>query len=145
MRLSLYTDYALRTLLYLASHPGRGSVPKVAQFFQISRDHVAKVVQALARLGYVRSVRGLGGGIELLKRPADICVGQVVLDFEGSMNLLECVSVPGVCTIQPGCRLRGVLAQAEKLQMDYLHSVTLAHLVPAGGGLMEIGTIEIQV
>jgi Rrf2 family nitric oxide-sensitive transcriptional repressor len=145
MRLSLYTDYALRTLLFLASHPGRGSIAKVAEFFRISKDHVAKVVQALARLGYVRSIRGIGGGIELLKKPKDIRVGQVVLDFEGSMNLLECVSVPNVCTIQPTCRLRGVLAHAEKLQMDYLHSVKLSDLVPAGGGLLEIGTIEIQL
>ncbi|MDX1947493.1 MAG: Rrf2 family transcriptional regulator [Pirellulaceae bacterium] len=145
MRLALYTDYALRTLLYLAMHPGRGSVAKVAEFFHISKDHVAKVVQALAKLKYVRSVRGVGGGIELLQRPADIRVGQVILDFEGSMNLLECISVQNVCTIQPNCRLRSVLAQAEKLQMDYLKSVRLSELLPGGDKLLTIGTIEIEL
>ena len=138
MRLALQTDYALRTLIYLAGNPGRASIARVAEFFRISKDHVAKVVQALARLGYVRSIRGSGGGIELLRLPDDIRIGQVVLDFEGNMHLLECISIPNVCTIQPGCRLRGVLAQAEKLQMDYLNSVRLSDVVRPGGQLLEI-------
>jgi Rrf2 family transcriptional regulator, nitric oxide-sensitive transcriptional repressor len=145
MRLSLHTDYALRTLLFLAGKPGRASVAQVAKFFQISRDHVAKVVQSLARLGYVRSIRGIGGGIELLRKPREIRVGQVILDFEGhgNMHLLECVGVENVCTIQPGCRLRTVLMKAEKLQMDYLNSVRLSDIVVPGGQLLEItsGTI----
>ena len=65
MRLSLQTDYALRTLMYLASVPGRATIQQVADLFRISVDHVAKVVQHLNRLGYIRSVRGVGGGIEL--------------------------------------------------------------------------------
>ena len=144
MRLSLHTDYALRTLIFLAGKPGRASVGQVAEFFRISKDHVAKVVQSLVRLGYVRSVRGIGGGIELLKRPDEIRVGQVIRDFEGHTHLLECVSIENVCTIQPGCRLRGVLAQAEKVQMDYLHSVRLSDVVQPGGLLLEItgGTVD---
>ena len=148
MRLALHTDYGLRTLLYLAAKPGRANVGQVAEFFQISKDHVAKVVQSLARLGYVRSIRGIGGGIELLKKPEEILVGQVILDFEGNMNLLECVSVDNVCVIQPGCRLRTVLAKAERLQMDYLKSVRLSDIVEPGGQLLEItggaiGVIEV--
>ena len=138
MRLALHTDYALRTLIYLAGRPGRASVGEVAAFFRISKDHVAKVVQSLVRLGYVRSIRGIGGGIELLKSPREIRVGQVILDFEGNMHLLECVGVEDVCVIQPGCRLKRVLAKAEKLQMDYLNSVKLADIVRPGGQLLEI-------
>lgn len=147
MRLALHTDYALRTLIFLAGKPGRASVGQVAEFFRISKDHVAKVVQALSRLGYLRSIRGIGGGIELLKRPEEIRVGQVILDFEGNMNLLECVGVENVCVIQPGCRLKKVLAKAEKLQMDYLHSVRLSDIVVPGGQLLEItdGTIGVIV
>jgi Rrf2 family nitric oxide-sensitive transcriptional repressor len=138
MRLALHTDYALRTLIYLAGRPGRTSAAAVAAFFRISRDHVAKVIQSLARLGYVRSVRGAGGGIELRKKPDEIRVGQVILDFEGNMNLLECVSTSNVCVIERGCTLKKVLAKAEKIQMEYLMSVKLSDLVKPGGQLLEI-------
>jgi Rrf2 family transcriptional regulator, nitric oxide-sensitive transcriptional repressor len=138
MRLDLHTDYGLRTLIYLAGKPGRGSASQVASFFRISRDHVAKVVQSLVRLGYVRSIRGVGGGIELARAPAEIRIGQVILDFEGNLHLLECVGTENVCTIQPGCRLRTVLAHAERLQLEYLNTVVLSDLVRPGGNLLEI-------
>ena len=138
MRLALHTDYALRTLIFLAGKPARASVAQIAEFFQISRDHVAKVVQSLVRFGYVRSIRGQGGGIELVKQPDEIRVGQVILDFEGNMHLLECVAINNICVIQPGCRLKGVLAQAEKIQLDYLQSVRLSDVVRPGGQLLEI-------
>jgi Rrf2 family nitric oxide-sensitive transcriptional repressor len=138
MRLALHTDYALRTLLYLASRPGRANVAEVAEFYRISKDHVAKVVQSLARQGYVRSVRGIGGGIELAKRPEEIRVGQVILDCEGNMHLLDCVGIENVCVIQPGCRLKTVLAKAEQIQMEYLQSVTLSDLLTPGVSLLQI-------
>jgi Rrf2 family nitric oxide-sensitive transcriptional repressor len=138
MRLALHTDYALRTLIYLAGKPGRASAGSVAEFYDISRDHVAKVIQSLVRLGYLRSVRGAGGGIELRKKPDEIRIGQVILDFEGNMNLLECVSTDGVCTIERGCNLKKVLAKAERIQMEYLLSVKLSDVVKPGGQLLEI-------
>ena len=138
MRLSLHTDYALRTLMFLAARPGRSSIGQVAEFFQISKDHVAKVVQTLARLEYVRSIRGIGGGIELLRKAEDIRIGQVIRDFEGATHLLECVGVENICVIQPTCRLKGVLAEAERRQMEYLDSVRLTDVVQPGGQLLEI-------
>src|SRR5262249_52280052 len=138
MRLGLHTDYALRTLIYLAGKPGRASVAEVAAFYAISRDHVAKVVQSLARHGYVRSIRGAGGGIELARQPDDVCIGQVVLEFEGNLHLLECVGVENVCVIQPGCRLRSVLIEAERRQVEYLNGVRLSDIVRPGGQLLEI-------
>ncbi|HEX5104049.1 MAG TPA: Rrf2 family transcriptional regulator [Pirellulaceae bacterium] len=138
MRLALHTDYALRTLLYLASNPGRASAAEVAEFYRISKDHIAKVVQTLVRQGYVRSIRGIGGGIELAKRPEDIRVGQVILDCEGNMHLLDCVGIENVCVIQPGCRLKTVLAKAERIQMEYLQSVKLSDLLMPGVTLLEI-------
>jgi Rrf2 family transcriptional regulator, nitric oxide-sensitive transcriptional repressor len=105
-------------------------VSDVAEFFGISAHHVGKVVHQLGKLGYVRNHRGPSGGIELARAPSAITVGRVVLDFEGNMHLLDCVAAPGQCVIQPGCILRGVLAEAERLQMDYLNSVTLEDLLP---------------
>jgi Rrf2 family nitric oxide-sensitive transcriptional repressor len=137
LRLALHTDYALRTLLYLASRPGRAKVNDVAEFYQISANHLGKVVHQLGRRGYVRNVRGPGGGIELAREPERISVGEVVRDFEErNIHLLECVDTPRVCVIQPGCTLRGVLAEAERRQMEYLDGVTLQSLLPAKGDLV---------
>jgi Rrf2 family nitric oxide-sensitive transcriptional repressor len=130
MRLSLQTDYALRTLLFLATRTERATVSDVAEFFGISAHHLGKVVHQLGRLGYVRNHRGPAGGIELARGPGTITVGRVILDFEGNTHLLDCVGSPGRCVIQPGCTLRGVLAEAERLQMDYLNNVTLESLLP---------------
>lgn len=138
MALSLQTDYALRILIYLAGRPGRARISEVAEFYRISAHHLAKVVNQLARRGYVRSVRGVGGGIELAQRPDDVRIGEVVQAFEGNMHLLECVGTDGVCIIQPACKLRNVLAHAEKLQVDYLNSVMLSDVVKPAGQLVDL-------
>ncbi len=130
MSLTTHTDFALRTLMYLATTAERTTAAKVAQLYGVSANHLSKVVNQLARLGYVRSIRGIGGGIELAKAPADIRLGEVIEAFEGNMHLLECVSTEGVCTIQSFCKLKGVLAEAERLQMEYLNQVTLADVAP---------------
>ena len=91
MQLALQTDYALRSLIYLAGRPGRHKVADIAKYFRISRDHVAKVVHRLAKLGYVRSIRGMGGGLEIARTPEEISIGEVVLAMEGNTHLLECV------------------------------------------------------
>ena len=130
MPLTTQTDYALRTLMYLAARSGRATVADVAGLFGISANHVAKVVNQLSRYGYIRSVRGIGGGIELAQQPDTIRLGEVVERFEGNLHLLDCVATENVCAIQPFCKLKGVLAEAERLQVEYLNSVTLADVAP---------------
>lgn len=130
MKLSLQTDFALRTLMYLASREGRQTIEGIAEFFQISEPHLAKVVNQLSRLGYLRSIRGVGGGIELGKSAEEITVGEVVQAMEGKMHLLDCVGIENVCVIQPACLLKGVLAEAERVQMEYLNSVRLSDVLP---------------
>jgi Rrf2 family nitric oxide-sensitive transcriptional repressor len=137
MRLSLQTDYALRTLLYLASKGERATVAEVAEFYQISVPHVAKVVNQLARLGLARSVRGLGGGIEMSRRPETIRLGEVIALFEGNLHLLECVGREGVCVIEAFCPLKRVFARAEQIQMDYLNGITLADILPTAKQMQE--------
>lgn len=138
MRLTLQTDYALRTLLYLATREGRATATEVAEFYQISPHHLGKVVHLLGRLGFARNVRGPGGGIELARSASDIRVGEVVAAFEGNTHLLECFGTPGVCVIQPGCQLRTVLAEGERRLMDYLDSVTIESLVPESRDLVTL-------
>ena len=131
MRLALQTDYALRTLMFLAWRGERATIVQVAAFYGISQAHVAKVVNQLARQRYVRSIRGLGGGLELARRPEDISVGEVIRAFEGPLHLLECIGTEDVCAIQGFCKLRGVLAEADRLQREHLDGVTLADVLPA--------------
>ncbi|MBM4068995.1 MAG: Rrf2 family transcriptional regulator [Planctomycetes bacterium] len=131
MRLSLQTDFALRTLMYLGSVGERATIEEVADYYHISLDHVAKVVSQLVRLGWVRGIRGAGGGIELGKPAVDISVGAVVAAFEGDVHLLECLGRDGVCIIESFCKLKKVLARAEDLQRDYLAGVSLQDVLPS--------------
>ena len=142
MRLSLQTDYALRTLMYLASDADRTTIGEVAEFFRIPAPNVAKVVNQLARLGYVRSVRGIGGGIELAVAAEEITIGEIVEAFEGSLHLLECVGTDNVCVIQDYCKLRNVLARAEQVQVDYLKSVKLSDVLPVKVAGAKRGTLR---
>jgi Rrf2 family transcriptional regulator, nitric oxide-sensitive transcriptional repressor len=140
IRLNLSTDYALRTLLYLASEPDRhASTREVATFYGISADHVSKVVQHLAHAGLVRAERGRGGGLRLGRPAAAINVGEVVELFEGPIALLECVTADDVCVIQPGCRLRHILQRAGAQLIGELRQVTLAELiVPADPAIVQL-------
>ena len=139
MGLALQTDYALRTLIFLVVRPGRTTVAEIAEFFGISVHHVAKAVHQLSKTEYIRSLRGVGGGIELAKPPEEINIGELIERFEGNrIHLLECVALDGVCAIQPACRLRGVLAEAERRQMDYLKSIRLSDLVQPGEQLVQL-------
>ncbi|REK18956.1 MAG: Rrf2 family transcriptional regulator [Planctomycetota bacterium] len=130
MRLTTHTDFALRTLMYLATQGGRATAGQVAQLYGISTHHLGKVVNNLARLGYVRSVRGIGGGIELAREPREVRLGDVIEAFEGNMHLLDCVATDNVCAIESFCKLKGVLAEAERLQLDYFNQITLADVAP---------------
>jgi Rrf2 family nitric oxide-sensitive transcriptional repressor len=140
MGLTFQTDFALRTLLYLAAVDRRVTVAEVAEMYGISANHIAKVVQQLARLGYVRSIRGIGGGIELARHPDAITVGEVIESFEGSMRLLECVATDGVCVIESFCKLKRVLAEAERLQLAFLRSKTLQDILPTKRQLSRVST-----
>ena len=142
MRLSLYTDYGLRTLMYLSGYERRATVGQIAEFFGISKDHLAKVAQALTRLELIRTVRGIGGGIELAVSPEEIRIGDVIEGLEGTTQLLECVTArTQICAIQPGCRLRHVLAEADRIQMDYLRSVRLADVAQPGVELVTFSSL----
>jgi Rrf2 family transcriptional regulator, nitric oxide-sensitive transcriptional repressor len=138
MRLSLQTDYSLRTLMYLAAKPGRHTVADIAEFFQISQSHIGKVVNQLARHGYLRGIRGIGGGLELARAADEITIGEVVRSVEGNMHLLECINVEDVCVIQRHCKLRSVLDRAERIQLDYLETVRLSDVLPFGPPVREL-------
>jgi Rrf2 family nitric oxide-sensitive transcriptional repressor len=116
--------------MFLSTRSSRANVADIASLFDISVNHVAKVVNLLAREGYVRSTRGVGGGIELAKQPEEIVIGEVIASMEVDTHLLACVGGDDTCVIHSFCKLKGVLAEAERVQREYLDSVTLADVIP---------------
>ncbi|EDP58282.1 nitric oxide-sensing transcriptional repressor NsrR [Vibrio sp. AND4] len=128
MQLTSFTDYALRTLIYLASLPKDEltNITEVTDLFGVSRNHMVKVINRLGQLGYVHTVRGKNGGIRLLKAPQEITVGGVVRDLE-PLDLVNC-SVE-FCHITPACRLKEKLAQAKMAFMAELDGCTIEELL----------------
>lgn len=131
MKLTTYTDYAFRTLIFLALHRETGStIQALADSYGISRNHLMKVVQQLGQLGYVETTRGRGGGIRLGMAPQDIRLGDVVRKTEEDMDIVECFNpADDRCTISRACRLRGILGEATAAWLAVLDGYTLADLV----------------
>lgn len=128
MRLTSFTDFALRALMRLAGEPTRSfATNEMAAEFGISRNHLAKVVRDLAGCGFIATQRGVGGGF-MLARPAEaITLGEVVRALEGPHGLAECFRKDGgTCTLNPRCRLKSRLAAAREAFMRELDATTLA-------------------
>ena len=130
MQLLLYTDYALRVLIYVGTHAdGPVATPTIAAAYGISVDHVAKAAKALTRHGLLQATRGVRGGVELAKPAADIRLGDVVRLFETERGPVECLRAGGApCKIEPGCRLRRVFQRAEAAFYRELDSCSLEDL-----------------
>lgn len=131
MHVTAHTDYALRTLIYLATHAGRRATTKeIAEAYGISSNHLLKVVNALGALSHVDVIRGKGGGLELKREPVDICIGDVVRNFETDFHLLECFDAErNTCVISPACNLKGIFTDAMNAFLDVLDKKTLADVL----------------
>jgi Rrf2 family nitric oxide-sensitive transcriptional repressor len=147
MRLTSYTDYALRTLMFLAlNRDGLATIGDIAQAHSIAKNHLTKVVHHLGTLGFVETVRGRSGGLRLAREPADIRIGEVVRHTESDFYMASCfdASAPG-CLFAPGCVLRGALARATKAFLDVLDGVTLAQMVERDPQLAVPGLQSVQL
>ncbi len=133
MRLTLYTDYSLRVLLYLASKEDQlVTVTELAAFYQISRNHLVKVVHQLGLKGYIATTRGRNGGIRLARAAKDVMIGEVVRATEPDLDLLECFNpATDHCVITRSCSLKAVLFDAQATFMGILDNYTLADLAKA--------------
>jgi Rrf2 family nitric oxide-sensitive transcriptional repressor len=131
MQLTLFTDYGLRSLMFLAVQPEHlCSVREIAEHYQISRNHLVKVVHRLAQLGYVDTVKGKGGGIRLARDPRELRLGELVRRMEPNMHLVECFDPDrNQCRITEVCRLKHVLFSANTAFFDALDQHTLADIV----------------
>jgi len=130
MRLAEYTDYTLRVLMYCAANPERLiTIAELADQHGLSKNHLMKIVNDLARQGILETTRGRGGGLRLLKKPADIRVGDVVRASETDFRLVECFDRrTDTCTLTPSCRLKGVFGAALQAYFRELDAATLADI-----------------
>ena len=145
MRLSEYSDYTLRVLMCCAREPERRlTIAEIAESLQVSKNHLMKIVNDLARQELLETTRGRGGGLRLLKAPAAIRVGDVLRNSETDFRMVECFDLTSdTCTLTPSCRLRGVLQKALSAYLAELDSVTLADIAkpvsrPAGTVLRSV-------
>lgn len=130
MRLTTFSDYTLRVLMYLALDRTRlATIQEIATAYGISQNHLMKVVHQLARAGIVESVRGKGGGIRLARAPEAIRIGEIVRATEGDAPIVECLSgEPHACRIAGACTLTRVLVDAFEALFETLDRYTLADL-----------------
>lgn len=130
MRLTLHTDYALRVLIHVAVADGKLiTISDIAKAFDISKQHLMKVVHHLSQKGYLTTIRGRGGGIRLRQPPRDINIGQLVRETEENLNVIGCLDRRGYCPIQRVCVLRGVFDDATQAFLAVLDGHTLADLI----------------
>lgn len=132
MRLTLYTDYSLRVLIFLAAKPKgeRSTVTEISESFRISKNHLTKVVHELGKAGFIETVRGRGGGIQLKVSPNLINVGNVVRQTEDDFQLVECFNrESNQCVLAPACQLKGVLQEALHAYLAVLDRYTIEDFV----------------
>ena len=137
MRLTLWTDYALRTLIYVGAKGERlSTIAEIAESFGISKTHLMKVVNKLGQQGYIDTVRGKRGGIRLRRPPAEIRVGAVVRETEEDLAVMGCLTESGFCRIEGCCVLRRALRQTTMAFLGTLDRYTLADLLAPGAALV---------
>jgi Rrf2 family nitric oxide-sensitive transcriptional repressor len=153
MRLTQWTDYTLRVLMYCAAVQTRAqpvTITEIAEQHGISRSHLTKIVQELGARGWLETTRGRGGGIRLLKPAHEIVLGAVVRATETDFAMVECFDpLQNACRLSTHCRLKGVLGRATQSYLAVLDGVTLADLVaPAAAdavALAQLGARHLQL
>jgi Rrf2 family nitric oxide-sensitive transcriptional repressor len=144
MKLTAFTDYSLRVLIYLALEPSRrATIAEIAKAFDVSENHLTKVVHLLGKQGWIKTVRGKGGGMQLARLPEAICIGKVVRHTETADMPAECFALDGGhCIISRCCQLKGILAEAVNAFYLVLDRYTLADITHNRAVLGEVFRIH---
>lgn len=147
MQLTQYTDYSLRVLIYLSTFPDRKvTIATIAKNFNVSQNHLKKVVHNLSQHGLLKSIRGRSGGLRLGKDPAEITVADVIRVTESSFNLAECFNQKkNTCPIYLTCALKRILGEASGQFMSVLDNYTMADIVGSSRGQLKHLDINIVV
>lgn len=146
MRLTLHSDFALRVLIQVALNGADSdrltTIDEIAESFDVSRNHLTKVVNDLSQKGYLDTVRGRRGGMRLKRAPRDINIGQVVRDTEDNLCVVGCLESHGYCRIERVCVLRGMLHDATEAFLAVLDAHTLADLIKPQRSLASLLQLE---
>lgn len=146
MRLTNMSDYAVRLLIYLSSHPDRlCTIAEIAKAYSISEPHLMKITHRLAKCGWIRTVRGKNGGMELAYKPEEIHIGALISDMENDLALVECMGANNNCTLTGQCGLKGIVSGALQAFMDHLNQYTLADVAgisPASGTIIKAKLVK---
>ncbi len=131
MHITRYTDYSLRVLIYLATQDGKlSTIQQIADAYNISKNHLMKVVHQLNRKGYIETVRGKHGGMKLKMPARDINVGVLIRETEQELNVVECLNAGGSCRITPVCNLKNMFGEAMEAFLSVLDQYTLEDTIP---------------
>ncbi len=145
MRLTLHTDYALRVLMYVGTKgDDLSTIGEIAERFEISGNHLMKVVHRLARAGYLETVRGKNGGMRLGRKPAEINLGQLVRLTEEELAVVGCLQQGGYCRIERACELRRVLREAMGAFLAVIDRYTLEDLLKPRSALAKLLAIDMK-
>jgi Rrf2 family nitric oxide-sensitive transcriptional repressor len=143
MRLTLHTDYALRVLIYTGLKGEElSTINEIAEHFDVSKNHLMKVVHQLGQKGYLETIRGRNGGIRLAMKPQRINIGAVVRETEDELELLGCLQGSGYCRIERECVLKKAVREATKAFIAVLDQYTLADLIRPGKALSRLLEID---
>ena len=141
MRVTAFTDYAFRVLIYLALEPeSRTTINKIADDYGISKNSLMKVVNLLSNAGLVKSSRGPQGGLELAHQADKIMVGDIIRLTEDNFQMVECFGPDNQCKITPACELRFILDKSLQAFFGVLDKYSIQDLVKSGNqlqGLLE--------
>lgn len=131
MQLSKFTDYAFRSLIYLAKNTDElVTVEELAKYLQVSEHHIKKVIHKLAKTEYIISSKGRKGGLKLGLTPSEINLGKVLIATEENLNIVECMNKPELCPLMTtGCKLKGILADSLQSFSNELSKYTLADIL----------------
>ena len=130
MRLTNYSDYSIRVLIYLATQSKEQltNIKEISEVYRISKNHLMKIVYNLGKMGYIETIRGRNGGFRLAKAPADINIGEVVRQTEEDFHVVECFKDHDNCIISPACSLKFILNDALDAFIRVLDGYTLADI-----------------
>lgn len=132
MQLTMFTDYAFRILMYLGEKKAQATISEIAKTFDISQNHLIKVAHRLGKQGFIHTIKGRGGGIQLALPPDQIRLSEVVRRNEPHMNLLECLDLEtNTCPVNGLCRLKHIIIESRKGFLDVLERYTLFDLLGA--------------
>jgi Rrf2 family nitric oxide-sensitive transcriptional repressor len=136
MRLTRFSDIGLRVLIYLERSGERSSPVTVAEIgsqFDIPLNHLVKVVGQLAKMGWIKAMRGRNGGLRLMADPATLTIGQVLRKLEGDGDdLVDCEGTN--CALKMDCQLRGMLRAGMRAFYEAMDRYTLAQVTSGATG-----------